>query len=141
MDALVHARDQLDLRVDRYETDCFYDVHSAEITSKGTLLLFDDGNNRNHCSADDGTTNATGCFSRAIEYSLDFREQTVTVVWQFEWEKLYGGEGSLVGRARRDRHADDGEVERRGRRQRRRQHAVLRGGDDFAAAAAVVIGA
>ena len=91
-----------------YETDCFYDVHSAEITSKGTLLLFDDGNNRNHCSADDGTTNATGCFSRAIEYSLDFREQTVTVVWQFEWEKLYGGEGSLVALEREDLFVHDG---------------------------------
>ena len=95
----------------------FYNPHDAQLIEETdaasgatttSLLLFDDGNNRNHCSADDGTTNATGCFSRAIEYSLDFREQTVTVVWQFEWEKLYGGEGSLVALEREDLFVHDG---------------------------------
>jgi hypothetical protein len=71
-----------------------YHPHAPEITSDGTLLLFDNGNHR--ASPFDGTIplENTENYSRAVEYLIDEENMEVRQVW--EWgsnatEPLYAG--------------------------------------------------
>ena len=56
----------------------FYNVHEAQLIDEDSLILMDDGNNRPGCKAPEGTN----CFSRALEYHLDFEKMEATLVWQ-----------------------------------------------------------
>ena len=56
----------------------FYNVHEAQLIDEDSLILMDDGNNRPGCKAPEGEN----CFSRALEYHLDFEKMEATLVWQ-----------------------------------------------------------
>ena len=69
-----------------------YDVHQMP---NGNIVMIDDGTNRPGCAA--ATT--AGCWSRAIQYSLNPLTLTADVVWQFEFpfalnKKVASGENS-----------------------------------------------
>ena len=98
------------------EDDKFYNVHSAYIVEQtdyeddaGTanvdgklrLLLFDGGNNRPGCHL-----NYTGCFSRAIEYTLDTDAGTVETTWQFAYP--YGSSAGQRAERQSDTFVEDG---------------------------------
>ena len=57
--------------------------------SSGNLLVIDDGAQRPGCPGSTNTSahpeDGAGCFSRAVEYKLDFMRAKVSVVWQFEF--------------------------------------------------------
>ena len=49
------------------------------------LLLIDDGNNRPNCTQSVPGTAERTCYSRAVEYDLDFTTGIASVRWQFEF--------------------------------------------------------
>ena len=53
--------------------------------SNGHILLMDDGGTRPNCTcnADDCDAASQRCYSRAVEYALDFDARTATLVWSF----------------------------------------------------------
>ncbi len=55
--------------------------HAPEMTPRGTLLLFDNGDNRNYGLASGGP------YSRAVEYRIDEEAMTVQQVWQYGKER------------------------------------------------------
>lgn len=67
-----------------------YHQHGLQITSAGTLLLFDNGNRRASpfdCSL---IVPADANFSRAVEYSLNLTDLTISQLWDWgETESLY----------------------------------------------------
>ena len=62
------------------DADKFYEPHSAQRLASGNVLLVDDGRSRPGCAAVNGYK---GCYSRALELALDWRNQTVAARWQF----------------------------------------------------------
>ena len=62
-----------------------YHQHAPELTPDGTLLLFDNGNNR--ATPGDGRTPMTEetSYSRAVEYRIDEQAMTVEEVWSYEY--------------------------------------------------------
>jgi hypothetical protein len=67
-----------------------YHQHAPQVTPQGTLLLFDNGNNR-ASPCDSGLADADN-YSRAVEYAIDETNMEVSQVWQ------YGGSGNVVER-------------------------------------------
>lgn len=68
------------------EEDRFFNVHDAQLLAPDTLLVIDDGNNRDECdeiSFDD----TSGCFTRAARYKIDWAQGTLSLDWQFEFGK------------------------------------------------------
>jgi arylsulfate sulfotransferase len=67
-----------------------YHQHALQITSAGTLMLFDNGNRRASpfdCSL---IVPADANFSRAVEYSLNLTDRTISQDWDWgETESLY----------------------------------------------------
>ena len=55
--------------------------HAPEMTARGTLLLFDNGDNRNYGLVSGGP------YSRAVEYLIDEAAMTVQQVWQYGKER------------------------------------------------------
>ncbi len=71
-----------------------YHQHAAEITSSGTILVFDNGNDR--ASPFDGKARITEAqnYSRAVEYAIDEQNMEIRQVWEYGKgipETLYAG--------------------------------------------------
>ena len=71
-----------------HEQDAFYDPHVPIAILDGDgretrLLLIDNGQNRPNCT---GAPDA--CYSRAVEYRLDFEAHVARVSWEFEFPFL-----------------------------------------------------
>jgi len=62
--------------------------HAAELTASGSLILFDNGNNR--ALPPDPPLDAADSYSRAVEYVIDAQRGTVRQVWS------HGGPGEQV---------------------------------------------
>ena len=60
----------------------FYQPHAVSQPDREHLLLVDDGRFRANCSSTDETQT---CFSRAVEYRLDYDTMTATLIWEFEF--------------------------------------------------------
>ena len=60
----------------------FYQPHAVSMPADDRLLLVDDGRFRANCSSADETET---CYSRAVEYALDFEAGTATLAWEFEF--------------------------------------------------------
>jgi len=67
-----------------------YHQHGAEVTSAGTILMFDNGNRRASPFTGEPIIAATANNSRAVEYSVDETNMTVSQVW--EWGFTQSGE-------------------------------------------------
>merc|ERR1719198_1922518 len=67
----------------------FYNPHSVQQLLNGNLILMDDGSMRPNCTCDfDGCdAQAMNCFSRAVEYELDFERMQARIAWEFEFPK------------------------------------------------------
>ena len=63
------------------ELDWPYHPHAATVTDIGTILLFDNGNNRSRPFAT--KVAAQDNYSRAVEYAVDVDDMTVAEVWQY----------------------------------------------------------
>lgn len=61
--------------------DWSWGQHNAQITRKGTMILFDNGFNRNH------NYPFSANYSRIVEYEIDEVAKTVKQVWQFGYNK------------------------------------------------------
>jgi arylsulfate sulfotransferase len=75
-----------------------YAQHAPFLTPQGTLICFDDGNNR--AEPFDPPVPDQDNYSRAVEFSIDETNMTVSQVWQFadtNADRLYCG---LLGNAR-----------------------------------------
>ena len=69
-----------------------YAQHRPVLTPNGTLLVYDDGNDR--AEPFDTATSDANNYSRAVEYSIDETNMTVSQVWQFtgtNTDRLYTG--------------------------------------------------
>lgn len=67
-----------------------YHQHAPDITDEGTIIIFDNGNNR--ASPPDPIVSAADNFSRAVEYQINEETKEIDLVWeygQFEEETLY----------------------------------------------------
>jgi arylsulfate sulfotransferase len=67
-----------------------YHSHSPQVTSSGTLMLFDNGNGR--AIPPDGRMPGVDRYSRAVEYEIDARAMTISQVWAYgdeTEERLY----------------------------------------------------
>lgn len=58
----------------------FYGQHAPELQSDGSLLLYDNGNNR------DGTSTVFNSFSRGTHYVIDETLMTAQLVWEYRTE-------------------------------------------------------
>ena len=58
-----------------------YHSHGVEVTPDGTILLFDNGNNR--ALPFDARMRAEDSYSRAVEYDVDLAPMTVRQVWAY----------------------------------------------------------
>lgn len=67
-----------------------YHPHGAQITPAGTVLLFDNGNRRASPFTGEPIVPADANQSRAVEYSVNVLDRTVTQVWQ--WGLAESGE-------------------------------------------------
>jgi hypothetical protein len=79
-----------------------YHMHAPEVTPSGTLLMFDNGNNRASPFTGQPVTPADANSSRAVEYRIDDENMTIEQVW--EWGLAQGGESlyaAFVGDADR----------------------------------------
>lgn len=63
-----------------------YHQHAVEVTSDGTLIMFDNGNHR--ASPYDGTVPMTGdeSYSRVVEYRIDEDNMNIEQVWEYGTE-------------------------------------------------------
>ena len=59
-----------------------YHSHGMELTPHGTLLMYDNGNNR--ASAFEARTADTEAFSRAVEFAVDADKMEVRQVWSYQ---------------------------------------------------------
>lgn len=69
-----------------------YHQHAPEITRRGTLLLFDNGDRRS-CPPDPGMTGAQR-YSRAVEFAIDEQTRSVAQLWEYGSEvepKFFAG--------------------------------------------------
>lgn len=85
-----------------------YHMHAPEITATGTLLMFDNGNFRASPFTGQSLTPADANYSRAVEYSIDQENMTISQVW--EWGLDQGGEAlyaAFVGDADRTMTQDN----------------------------------
>ena len=67
-----------------------YHQHAPDVTDEGTILIYDNGNNR--ASPFDPTLSDADNFSRAVEYKINEETKEIDIVWeygQFEDETLY----------------------------------------------------
>ena len=67
-----------------------YHQHAPDITDEGTIMIFDNGNNR--ASPPDPVVPPEENFSRAVEYQINEETKEIDIVWeygQFEEERLY----------------------------------------------------
>ena len=105
-----------------HEQDAFYDPHVPIAILDGDgretrLLLIDNGQNRPNCT---GAPDA--CYSRAVEYRLDFDAHVARVSWEFEFP-------FLLAKATDDEVVGDGlHRARRGRRRRAQGVGAVEGG-------------
>jgi hypothetical protein len=60
-----------------------YHQHAPMVTPDGTVLLFDNGNNRASPFTGEPRLDAVDNYSRAVEYAIDEEAMTVTQVWQY----------------------------------------------------------
>ena len=74
----------------------FYRPHAVSQPARDRLLLVDDGRFRANCSSTDETAT---CFSRAVEYALDFDAMTATLAWEFEFPGLVADVGLAAAEA------------------------------------------
>lgn len=74
--------------------------HAPELMSDGTLLLFDNGDNRNFRGA--------GPYSRAVQYRIDADAMTVQQIWQYGKERGRETFASIVSDV--DYHAEEDNV-------------------------------
>jgi hypothetical protein len=58
-----------------------YHQHAPEVTPNGTLLLFDNGNQRRRPF----DSRPDESYSRVVEYAVDEKRMTVSEVWSFGW--------------------------------------------------------
>ena len=67
----------------------FYNPHSVQQLLNGNIVLMDDGSMRPNCTCDfDGCdAQADNCYSRAVEYELDFERMQARVSWEFEFPR------------------------------------------------------
>ena len=67
----------------------FYNPHSVQQLMNGNIVLMDDGSMRPNCTCDfDGCdAQADNCYSRAVEYELDFERMQARVSWEFEFPR------------------------------------------------------
>ncbi len=65
-----------------------YHAHAPQITPQGTIMLFDNGNNR--ASPYDPPLPITDSYSRAVELAVDAQSMTVSQLWS------YGGPGDEI---------------------------------------------
>ena len=78
------------IRFSNFENERFYDPHDAQlldedpVANTAQLLLLDDGDDRPGCNAS-GFLRSSGCYTRAVRYTLNFTEMTATLAWQFEF--------------------------------------------------------
>jgi arylsulfate sulfotransferase len=70
------------------ELEWQYHEHAARTTPQGTLLLFDNGNNR--AWPPEQKQEAMDSYSRVVEYVIDPEAKTVSQVWK------YGGPGDEI---------------------------------------------
>ncbi len=63
-----------------------YHQHAAKITAAGTLILFDNGNNR--ASAYEPRVDAEDNYSRCLEVAIDHAAGTWTTVWEWGAQRL-----------------------------------------------------
>ena len=65
-----------------------YHQHAPTITAEGTILLFDNGNDR--ASPFDGVPRMelSESYSRAVEYAIDEDSMEVTQVWEFAFPSI-----------------------------------------------------
>ena len=67
-----------------------YHQHAPQITARGTLLIFDNGNYKASPFTGQARVPAAVNFSRAVEYEIDENAKTVRQVWEFvASEQLY----------------------------------------------------
>jgi hypothetical protein len=67
-----------------------YHQHAPQLTSRGTLLVFDNGNRRASPFTGQPIVPAANNHSRAVEYAIDEQAHTVRQVWEFNHpEQLY----------------------------------------------------
>ncbi len=67
-----------------------YHQHAPDITDEGTIMIFDNGNNR--ASPPDPILPDSDNFSRAVEYQINEETNEIDIVWeygQFEEETIY----------------------------------------------------
>ena len=76
--------------------DAFSAPHSVRQLNATSLLVLDDGNNREGCSH---ATGYAGCFSRAALYDLDFGAGLARLAWQFEAPLALPGDAEQYSRA------------------------------------------
>ena len=74
------------------DADKFTASHAVIQLADERLMLVDDGSSRPGCIA---STSRTGCFSRAVIYSLDFKSMTARLDWQFEFDGAVADAGAL----------------------------------------------
>jgi arylsulfate sulfotransferase len=60
-----------------------YHPHAPELTSDGTLLLFDNGNHRASPYTEQEPMTSEEAYSRAVEYRIDEDDMTVEQVWEY----------------------------------------------------------
>jgi len=69
--------------VETPEAEWQYHQHAPKLTSEGTLLMFDNGNNRT--IAFDGQTpmGSADSYSRVVEFDINTQTMQVTQLWQY----------------------------------------------------------
>jgi hypothetical protein len=63
--------------------DWQYHQHSPKVTPAGTILLFDNGNNRASPFTGEVVIPPANNYSRAVEYAIDESAMTVSQVWEY----------------------------------------------------------
>lgn len=64
-----------------------YHQHAPEVTSRGTIMLYDNGNYR--ASPPDAGVNTPENYSRAVEYAINEDTMEVEQIWDFSIENVY----------------------------------------------------
>jgi len=83
------------------ESARFYNQHDVTVVGyngdKMVISMMDNGDERPHCHA---TTPDGNCWSRGVEYELDFQKWTCTLIWEFRPDMGWHGDEYLFSKAK-----------------------------------------